>query len=175
MAYPVKGCVLTEETIQTAVSLLSKFWWKDVLWAWNEYIPDGMDLSDEEKLCWIFASLPGAETKLPSYIADVVKTGHWDMRKPNELFRKPNVIRNFARKYPDFAHEVASVCAAGKPIPDKYKTNDKWLCVLALDYAIDWAGYESDWLDSHGGNADSIHVLFSSWLVAAREELGKRD
>lgn len=174
MAYPINGCKLTEETIKNAVFLLPRPWWKQVVWMWNEYIPGDMELTDEEKLSWIFASLPGAETCLASYIADFVKTGPSDMRKPNELFRKPNVIRNFVKKYPDFAREVASVCGQGKPIPDKYKTNDNWLCVLALSYAIDWAGYDMEWLDLHGGNADSIYILFSSWLVPAREELRKR-
>ena len=56
MAYPIKGCKLTEETIQSAISMLEKYWWKDVLWMWNEYIPEGAELTDEEKLIWIIAS-----------------------------------------------------------------------------------------------------------------------
>ena len=173
MAYPIKGCKLTEETIQTAVTMLQKFWWKDVIWMWNEYIPEDMELTDEEKLSWIFASLPGAETCLASYIADFVKTGPWDMSKPNDPLRKPNLMRNFMAQYPDLAKEVAAVCAQGKPIPDKYKTNDLWLCVLAFGYATDWAGCDLGWVEDNGQNADAVCALFTDWLVAAREELRK--
>lgn len=172
MAYVWKSRELSMQDINRVISLIGA----DralVLHNYHDYIPSG-EYSDEEKLAFIIAAMPGVGGYTPETTAERLKLGPLDVLPEDSPIAKPVLVRKWMSVLGQHVDDVVQFYAPKKLVPEKIKENKEWVCICALDDAIKWSKSHGRYIGDDALTVGIVDSMLEWWRQSFGDWAGWR-